>query len=95
MLYKYLVFTLTLLWIFPVFSAIKYCNETFNIKNVCKLGEYNPGMPDTPWPAKIDVWVEILEIVDFDWNSGTISIFIKFWSLWNDTRVTIVNKNDG
>ena len=52
-------------------------------------------MPDMPWPAKIDVWVEILEIVDFDWNYGTISLFIKFWSLWNDTRVTIVNKNDG
>ena len=35
--------------------------------------------------------VDIIDIVDFDWKSNTITVAFQLWALWNDTRITIAD----
>ena len=47
--------------------------------------KYYTDRPALPWPAKIQVYFNILDIVDIDWNSNTLTQFIQ----WNDSRIFV------
>ena len=59
------------------------------------IDKYNPDRPALPWPAKIQVYFNILDIVDIDWNSNTLTQFIQLWSLWNDSRIFVKEYDQG
>ena len=93
---KILLLWAIILFVTPkVSSKIKHCNETTEIGMVCYKGpRYYPDRPALPWPAKIQVYFNILDIVDIDWNSNTLTQFIQLWSLWNDSRIFVKGGDD-
>ena len=53
-------------------------------------------MASKPWPTNVKIFMDIQEIVNFDWDHNTVTIFVKFWTMWNDTRLSITNgESDG
>ena len=47
--------------------------------------------PPQPLPATLQVDIVILDIVDLDWTTNTVSSFIQLWAFWKDPRITISN----
>ena len=71
-------------------AQLQHCNESTELKDVCKnVNNYDPNMASKPWPTNVKIFMDILEIVDFDWNYNTVTIFVQFWTMWNDTRLSI------
>ena len=67
-------------------------NKTTKIKTVCKLIEtYEMDYPPQPLPSTLEVDIVIIDIVDLDWTSNTVSSFIQLWAFWKDPRITISN----
>ena len=67
-------------------------NKTTKIKTVCKLIEnYEIDYPPQPLPIIIDLNINILDIIDLDWTTNTITLFIQLWTFWKDPRITITN----
>ena len=94
MFYKVLFLFITVLP--SVKSALKYCNETSKFIDVCSLvGKYDKDYPSLPHPRKIELYIKILDIVDLDWHSNTITQVIQLWSLWNDSRISITENRNG
>ena len=89
------LFVWILCGIVPVFSIqIQHCNETAKSVTVCRLVEnynYNPMIAPNPRPMNVKVIVDIIDIVDFDWKSNTITVAFQLWAMWNDTRITIAD----
>ena len=57
-----------------------------------KLNEsYVSHEPAKPHPLKTEVYFDIIKVADLDETSNTMTIFVKLWVLWNDTRLTISN----
>ena len=53
-------------------------------------------MASKPWPTNVKILIDILEIVDFDWNHNTLTIFVQLWTMWNDTRLSLSDgESDG
>ena len=48
-------------------------------------------MPGKPDPITVEVEIDILDIVLIDWHENTFTLFIRLWSFWRDTRLTINN----
>ena len=77
-------------------SQIKFCNETSQFSDVCSLVEkYDQDYPSLPHPREIELYIKILDIVDIDWHSNTITQVIQLWSLWNDSRISITKNANG
>ena len=75
-------------------SKIQQCtNTTTDIMDVCTLSKiYDPATPSEPWPQYIEIHINILDIVDIDWTSKTVTQIIQLWSLWNDTRISLTKR---
>ena len=94
----YFVIVLILSFYITCISAqLQHCNESTELKDVCKnVNNYDPNMASKPWPTNVKIFMDILEIVDFDWNQNTVTIFVQFLTMWNDTRLSITNgEKDG
>ena len=94
----YFVIVLSLsFYITCIVAQLQHCNESTELKDVCKnVNNYDPNMGSKPWPTNVKILMDILEIVDFDWNHNTVTIFVQFWTMWNDTRLSITNgESDG
>ena len=102
MVYKfiYLWFVIVQLSIIEVFCRLQDCIELrYQNDKICKLeDDYNAGIPfyyaDRDTPLEVETYMNVLDIVDYDWNLNTITIFIQLWTLWNDTRITISNYDE-
>ena len=71
-------------------AQLQHCNESTELKNICKnVNNYHPSMASKPWPTNVKILIDILEIVDFDWNHNTLTIFVQLWTMWNDTRLSL------
>ena len=78
-------------------AQLQHCNESTELKNICKnVNNYHPSMASKPWPTNVKILIDILEIVDFDWNHNTLTIFVQLWTMWNDTRLSLSDgESDG
>ena len=78
-------------------SKIQQCtNTTTDIMDVCTLSNiYDPALPSEPWPIFVKVYINILDIVDIDWTSSTVTQIIQLWSFWNDTRISLTKIRKG
>ena len=99
--YKRMWYNISHVYLFVLISSvsslkIEDCgNRTTKIKTVCKLIEtYEMDYPPQPLPAKLDVNIVILDIVDLDWTANTVSLYIQLWAFWKDPRITISNYVD-
>ena len=76
-------------------SILKHCDdntEEDDTNAVCKLEHnYQSGIVPEPHPMQVQVWIDLLDIVDLDWHSKTVTIFIHLYTSWNDTRIAIRN----
>ena len=74
-------------------SNLPHCNESFKTESLCKLTEYyNPSLSPN-YPTDIQVYFNIIDVVNFDWSLNTMTLFIDLWLLWNETRITINDFN--
>ena len=78
-------------------AKLQNCNESTELKDICKnVNDYDPNMASKPWPTNVKIFMDIQEIVNFDWDHNTVTIFVEFWTMWNDTRLSITNgESDG
>ena len=85
----------------PISSLIiRDCSNSTNIQTVCKLVKtYKTSYPPEPYPFILNVNINILDIVELDWTTKTMTLFIELWTWWKDPRITItdnyVEKNEG
>ena len=85
---KVFVFTMCFL---KAFGNLQNCQD-LQTRTVCKLNEsYVSYEPAKPHPLKTEVYFDIIKVADLDETSNTMTIFVKLWVLWNDTRLTISN----
>ena len=84
------VFVLTLCFL-KAFGFLQICQDT-QTRTICKLNEsYVSHEPAKPHPLKTEVYFDIIKVADLDEASNTMTIFVKLWVLWNDTRLSISN----
>ena len=71
-------------------SILRPCDDT-NGKygSLCHLNDrYDKSWPSTPYPNKVDQFIIIHEIIDFDPQHQTITFFLNCRMEWNDTRIS-------
>ena len=80
----------------PISSLIiRDCSNKTDIETVCKLVKtYKTSYPPEPYPFILNVNIKILDIVDLDWTTKTMTLFIELWTFWKDPRITITVNSD-
>ena len=74
---------------------IQDCKNKTRVKTICKLWEiYDMSITPEPEHLTIEMNIKILDIVDFDWTSKTMTLFIELWTFWKDPRITITDYSD-
>ena len=86
------IFCLTL----KVVDALTTCNELSSPKGkLCFVNDtYDKSQPSGPHPNYVNSHLWIHEIVDFNAEEQTITIFADFFVEWNDTRIQLKDSED-
>jgi hypothetical protein len=71
------------------------CSEASDKITLCKTGlMYLNNVPPEPFPAILDTWVIITDIVDVNTESNTMTIFADIVLAWNDSGISLHGSND-
>jgi len=90
---QYIMRTLTLLTFFLVsinqIKALSLCTDpSIDKLSICKNVEnYDKSFPGDP--IKVRNSVTVLDIVEFNADDNTITLFVQIMVMWNDTRLTL------
>ena len=91
-LLKILFYLLTLLLnIELVKTQINFCDDENIIGStfwLCKSNDYIKKA-EKPWPIIIKERIIVNDIPEFNEDEKTVTLFITFVALWNDTRIKI------
>ena len=73
------------------FAQIKHCNEIKADKDICRLVENYESNEAPVRPLVVRLYIDIVDVIDFNQERNTMTLFIKLWTKWNDTRITLSN----
>ena len=73
------------------FAQIKHCNEIKKVKDLCRLVDNYESNEAPVRPLIVRLYIDIVDVIDFNQERNTMTLFIKLWTKWNDTRITLSN----
>ena len=73
------------------FAEIKHCNEIKEVKDICSLVDNYESHEAPVRPLIVRLYIDIVDVIDFNQERNTMTLFIKLWTKWNDTRITLSN----
>ena len=92
MLYKFFLVSMFLyVQMKLTFAEIKHCNEIKEVKDICSLVEKYESNEAPVRPLVVRLYIDIVDVIDFNQERNTMTLFIKLWTKWNDTRITLSN----
>ena len=70
-------------------SFVKPCQENHTGLRLCKLNEtYDKTFPSNP-PMYLHQSITLYDVVDFNPEQETVTVFLQLFTWWNDTRLTL------
>ena len=69
------------------FAEIKHCNEIKEDKDICSLVNKYESNEAPVRPLVVRLYIDIVDVIDFNQERNTMTPFIKLWTKWNDTRL--------
>lgn len=88
---SFLVTMFLLIEINLTLAQIKHCNEIKEDKDLCRLVEKYESNEAPVRPLVVRLYIDIVDVIDFNQERNTMTLFIKLWTKWNDTRITLSN----
>ena len=72
---------------------VKPCNENHIGLRLCKINAtYEKTFPPNP-PMYLDQSVKLWDILDFNPEEQTVTVFLQLFTWWNDTRLTLTSSD--
>ena len=72
---------------------LKPCFEDQIGLRLCKIkASYDKTFPPNP-PMFLHQSITLYEIVDFDSEQQTVTVFLQLFTWWNDTRLTLTSSD--
>ena len=66
------------------------CSSNVTKLQICKLNQdYAQSFPSKPWPMIVNNSVRVLDIVEFNADANTMTIFVQLMAWWDDTELTL------
>jgi hypothetical protein len=74
-------------------SLVKPCNENHIGLSLCKINAtYDKTFPPNP-PMYLHQSVKLWDILDFNTEEQTVTVFLQLFTWWNDTRLTLTSSD--
>ena len=70
--------------------SLTSCSEPVDKLQICKLNpDYDQSFPAKPWPMIVNNSVRVLDIVEFNADENTMTIFVQLMAWWIDPDLSL------
>ena len=87
-----LVLFIFVLLISQISAQLSFCdeeNKTAGIR-LCHIPDnYDKSFPPNPQPMHLELTMNVIDIVEFNQDARTVTLFLQVLTIWNDTRLTL------
>ena len=71
-------------------ASLTSCSSPVEKLQICKLNpDYDQSFPSKPWPMIVNNSVRVLDIVEFNADENTMTIFVQLMAWWEDPHLTL------
>ena len=82
-----------LIWVFLLAKSIEsleLCSKPVEKPQICAIYQnHTSNEPPSPLPLVLQPVMDFRDIIDFDLNTNTITIFVRILIFWNDTSIKL------
>ena len=90
-----LKWTCLVIWFYYLISnnevvSLESCSAPVEKLEICKLNtDYDKSFPSKPWPMIVNNSVRVLDIVAFNADENTMTIFVQLMAWWIDPDLSL------
>jgi len=71
-------------------ESLELCSKPVEKPQICAVYEnHTSNKPPSPLPLVLQPVMDFRDIIDFDLNTNTITIFVRILIFWNDTSIKL------